>query len=172
MGPTVDKKTVDETLGDEMLGDKTTGGDRQAVKLWLRLYRPVSLIERELRSRFQREFGVSLSRFDALSALDRAPDGLLMGELSDRLLVTNGNVTGLISRMLSDGLVTREAQPQDRRSFRVALTASGRATFARMARAHAGWLSELLADLPHDSAAHLADHSEALLRSLQTETNG
>lgn len=151
---------------------KTQEDGRQAVKLWLRLYRPVSLIERELRSRFQREFGVSLSRFDALSALDRAPDGLLMGELSDRLLVTNGNVTGLISRMLADGLVTREAQPQDRRSFRVALTDEGRATFSRMAQAHAGWLTELLADLPPASATSLARHSEALLRSLQVETNG
>ncbi len=155
-----------------LAADESHEDNRQAVKLWLRLYRPVSLIERELRSRFQREFGVSLSRFDALSALDRAPDGLLMGELSDRLLVTNGNVTGLISRMLADGLVTREAQPQDRRSFRVSLTADGRATFACMARAHAGWLSELLARLPADSAAHLADHSGALLRSLQVEMNG
>ncbi|RKR03760.1 MarR family winged helix-turn-helix transcriptional regulator [Maricaulis maris] len=145
---------------------------RAAVKLWLRLYRPVSLIERELRSRFQREFGVSLSRFDALSALDRAPDGLLMGELSDRLLVTNGNVTGLISRMVADGLATRAALPQDRRSFRVELTDAGRQTFARMARAHADWLAELLADLPGETAAALGSHTETLMHSLRTEQDG
>jgi len=152
--------------------DDTGGDDRQAVKLWLRLYRPVSVMERELRSQFQREFGVSLSRFDALSALDRAPEGLLMGELSERLLVTNGNVTGLISRMLADGLVTRKAEATDRRSYRVTLTAEGRNTFTCMARAHAGWLSALLADLPRDSATQLSQHSEVLLRSLQTEMNG
>jgi len=143
---------------------------RTAVKLWLRLYRPVSLIERELRSRFQREFGVSLSRFDALSALDRAEDGLLMGELSDRLLVTNGNVTGLISRMVEDGLVTRTALENDRRSFRVELTRAGRETFTRMADAHADWLAELLADLPEPTASTLAGESETLLHSLQHKT--
>ncbi|WP_291843444.1 MarR family transcriptional regulator [Maricaulis sp.] len=145
---------------------------RDAVKLWLRLYRPVSLIERELRSRFQREFAVSLSRFDALSALQRAPDGLLMGELSDRLLVTNGNVTGLISRMVVDGLVTRDALPQDRRSFRVQLTEAGQETFARMAHAHADWLAELLADLPGQTVSSLGEQAETLLHCLRTERTG
>ncbi|WP_417485748.1 MarR family winged helix-turn-helix transcriptional regulator [Maricaulis sp.] len=145
---------------------------RTAVKLWLRLYRPTALIERELRTRFQREFGVSLSRFDALAALDRAETGLLMGELSERLLVTNGNVTGLISRMVADGLVTRTALEKDRRRFRVDLTEAGRATFTIMAKAHADWLADIFANLPGEAANSLTDQTEHLLHSLRTEQDG
>ena len=63
----------------------------------------------------------------------RAPGGLTMGQLSRRLMVSNGNVTGLIDRLVGEGLVIREPDPQDRRIQRVALTKSGTAAFAKMA---------------------------------------
>lgn len=142
---------------------------KPTLRLWLRLYRSVALIERELRSRFQREFGVSLARFDALSALERSGDGLLMGELSERLLVSSGNVTGLISRLVADGLVVRQPQPGDRRSFRVSLTETGRDTFAEMAAAHENWLAEMLGELPPEQTQALTDHLDTLMRQVRLE---
>lgn len=147
----------DQTPVDENL-------PRSSLRLWLRLYRSVSMIEREVRSRFTREFGVSLSRFDVMSALDRHPDGLSMGELSDGLLVSNGNVTGLISRLVDDRLVDREHAPEDRRSYRVRLTPEGRAGFAEMANAHAIWLSDILGDLPDSDADALITHIDSLMK--------
>jgi DNA-binding MarR family transcriptional regulator len=135
-----------------------------SLRLWLRLYRSVSMIEREVRSRFTREFGVSLSRFDVMSALDRHPGGLSMGELSDGLLVSNGNVTGLISRLVDDRLVDREHAPGDRRSYRVKLTPDGRDSFAEMAAAHARWLGEILVDLPDSEADDLTAHIDSLMK--------
>jgi len=136
---------------------------KSALRLWLRLYRSVALIEREVRSRFSREFGVSLSRFDVLAALDRAENGLTMGELSAGLLVSNGNVTGLISRLVDDGLVVREASVEDRRSFRVQLTGPGRKAFADMAEAHENWLSDILGDMPIDTATALSANMDELM---------
>lgn len=149
-----------------------SAGDREALRLWLRLYRPVSVIERELRLRFQKSFGVSLSRFDAMAALDRAEDGLLMGELSQRLLVTNGNVTGLIGRLVDDGLATRTTEASDRRSARVALTPAGRKAFADMATAHAEWTDEILGGLPPELTDNLTAELEALMGALRLNHNG
>jgi DNA-binding MarR family transcriptional regulator len=150
----------------------TSDDAKSALRLWLKLYRPVAMIERDLRSRFQREFGVSLSRFDVLSALDRAEDGLLMGELSDRLLVTNGNVTGLISRLVADGLVERQALTEDRRSFRVRLTVAGRAVFSDMAAANEDWMAEILGDLPDETASALNTHMDTLMRHARIGQTG
>jgi DNA-binding MarR family transcriptional regulator len=138
---------------------------KRSLSVWLRLYRSVSTIERELQARLSKQFGVSLSRFDVLSQLDRAVDGLTMGELSDRLLVSNGNVTGLISRLVDDGLVSRETAPGDRRSFRVRLTRSGQSGFAEMAAAHEKWVTDILGELDENSANALNDNVEQLLKN-------
>jgi len=143
---------------------ETEINSKSALRLWLRLYRSVSLIEREVRSRFSREFGVSLSRFDILSALDRSENGLTMGEISQGLLVSNGNVTGLISRLVDDGLVVREAQIDDRRSFCVQLTQQGRSAFADMATAHESWLAEILGDMPAETATALSANMDDLMQ--------
>jgi DNA-binding MarR family transcriptional regulator len=136
---------------------------KRSLSIWLRLYRSVSTIERELQTRLSKHFGVSLSRFDVMSQLDRTEDGLTMGELSDRLLVSNGNVTGLISRLVDDGLVSREIAPGDRRSFRVQLTQDGRTSFAKMAQAHESWVTDILGELDETSAIALNDNIEQLL---------
>jgi DNA-binding MarR family transcriptional regulator len=140
---------------------------KRSLSIWLRLYRSVSTIERELQTRLSKQFGVSLSRFDVLSQLARTDDGLTMGELSGRLLVSNGNVTGLISRLVEAGLVSREASPGDRRSFRVQLTISGRDSFAEMAQAHETWVAEILGELDEKAVTALNDNIEQLLNNTQ-----
>lgn len=105
------------------------------------------MIEREVRARLRREFDATLPRFDMMAALERAPDGLNMGELSRRLMVSNGNVTGVADRLAREGLVRRWSPPADRRSSRLALTARGRKEFAAMAKAHQNWIGELMTGL-------------------------
>lgn len=140
-------------------------GTQQHLRLWLRLYRTVGLIEREIRARLTREFDISLARFDLMSALERSDGPLTMGQLSDRLLVSNGNVTGLITRLVEDGWVTRTPLPSDRRSFHIESTATGRERFAEIAAAHAVWVDELLNAVPPDIAAALSANLDHILHS-------
>ncbi len=127
--------------------------DHQALRLWLRLLTCSQLIEREVRARLQGRFDTTLPRFDLMSQLWRYPDGLKMNELSRHLMVTGGNVTGIVDPLEKDGLVERMPEPADRRAFRVRLTRAGRKAFAEMARAHEGWIVELLGGLTRKEQA-------------------
>jgi DNA-binding MarR family transcriptional regulator len=121
--------------------------DHRALRLWLRLLTCSQLIERHVRSRLRGRFGITLPRFDLMSQLERHPEGLKMNELSRRMMVTGGNVTGIVDQLVKEGLVQRVVEPADRRAFRVRLTRAGDKAFAEMARAHEEWVVELLARL-------------------------
>jgi DNA-binding MarR family transcriptional regulator len=82
-----------------------------------------------------------------MSQLWRYPEGMKMNELSRHLMVTGGNVTGIVDPLEKQGLVERAAEPADRRATRVRLTRAGRKAFAEMARTHEEWIVELLAGL-------------------------
>jgi DNA-binding MarR family transcriptional regulator len=128
-----------------------SGGEHQEeLRLWLRLLTCTTLVESEVRRRLRAQFGLTLPRFDLMAQLDRAPEGLTLGDLSRRLMVSNGNVTGLVERLATSGQVERVPHALDRRVVRVRLTAAGRAAFGRMARAHAGWIAELLGGLTEE----------------------
>lgn len=129
--------------------------DALDVRVWLRLLSCSNMIENEVRRRLRREFGVTLPWFDAMAQLYRAPDGLSMSELSRRLMVSNGNVTGLVDRLVAEGHVERRAAPEDQRIQRARLTRKGRAAFQRMYPAHRRWISELMADAAHEDLAKL-----------------
>jgi DNA-binding MarR family transcriptional regulator len=120
---------------------------RERLRLWLRLLAASNEIERVLRRRIRAEFGTTLPRFDVLAALDRAPNGLSMSELSRQLMVTNGNTTTIVAALAEEELVQRTVAPHDRRSISVELTESGRDRFERMADVHAHWVTELLAGI-------------------------
>jgi DNA-binding MarR family transcriptional regulator len=120
---------------------------KASLRLWLRLLSCSNRIEREVRARLRREFSATLPRFDMMAALERAPDGLSMGELSRHLMVSNGNVTGVADRLVREGLARRWSPPADRRSSRIALTPRGRLDFAAMAKQHKNWIDGLLSGL-------------------------
>ncbi|GAB4536537.1 MAG: MarR family transcriptional regulator [Parvularculaceae bacterium] len=128
---------------------------KQSLRLWLKILGCATVVEKTLRNRLAQEFGSTLPRFDVLAALDRDPEGLTMSELSSRLLVSNGNVTGLVTRLQQDGLVERRANEQDRRVFRVRLTNRGREAFRRMAAVHEGWVEGMFAELSDEEIAQL-----------------
>ena len=117
------------------------------LRLWLRLLATANLIEVEIRQRLRERFDTTLPRFDLLAQLERVEDGLLLGELSRRMMVSNGNVTGLVERLVQSGLIERNVLEADRRAVRVRLTDKGRRDFAEMAAAHAEWIGELFAGL-------------------------
>jgi DNA-binding MarR family transcriptional regulator len=123
-------------------------GDHQAeLRLWLRLLTCTALIEGEVRRRLRENFGVTLPRFDLLAQLDKTPGGMTLGQLSSRMMVSNGNVTGLAERLVAQGLLDRKPSASDRRAQIVTLTAEGRRAFRAMARAHERWIADLFAGL-------------------------
>jgi DNA-binding MarR family transcriptional regulator len=117
------------------------------LRLWLRMLTCTTLIENEVRRRLREEFDITLPRFDLLAQLDRAPNGITLGELSQRMMVSNGNTTGLVDRLAAQGLIRRKPSPTDRRVQIVSLTAEGRREFRAMAKANADWIGEVFADL-------------------------
>ncbi|HUW37978.1 MAG TPA: MarR family transcriptional regulator [Rhodocyclaceae bacterium] len=123
---------------------RATSEHTQALRLWLRMLACTNLIEGQIRTRLRSHFGITLPRFDLMSQLERSPEGLKMGELSKRMMVTGGNVTGITDQLVSEGLVVREDNPKDRRAYIVKLTAEGRRMFKRMAESHEKWIVELL----------------------------
>ncbi|MEE4537664.1 MAG: MarR family transcriptional regulator [Erythrobacter sp.] len=120
-----------------------TGERKQELRLWIELLRASNIIKKDLDARLRVQFGQSLSRFDVLSALDRADaNGLRASEISQFLLVTDGATSQLTAHLVKEGLVERTPCPDDRRSAIFRLTPSGRALFARMAQQHGAWVSE------------------------------
>jgi DNA-binding MarR family transcriptional regulator len=113
------------------------------LRLWLRLLTCTTLIENEVRRRLRDNFQITLPRFDLLAQLDRAPNGMTLGELSKRMMVSNGNITGLVDRLVEQGLINRRPSPKDRRVQYVSLTAEGQRFFRTMARVNAKWVGEI-----------------------------
>ena len=120
---------------------------RDELRLWLRLFTCKELIESEVRRRLRDSFKVTLPRFDLMAQLDRAAKGMTLGELSRRMMVSNGNVTGLVDRLVEQGLIDRRPSVKDRRAQIVTLTPEGRRCFRSMARANRDWIGEMFADL-------------------------
>jgi DNA-binding MarR family transcriptional regulator len=119
----------------------------EALRLWLRLLTCTQLIEKQVRAELRERFDTTLPRFDLMSQLERSQDGLQMKELSRRMMVTGGNITGITDQLVSEGLVERLPVAGDRRAFRVRLTARGRKSFADMAHQHEGWIVEAFGGL-------------------------
>jgi len=125
-----------------------TPDHRDELRLWLRLLTCTNLIEGEVRSRLREKFDVTLPRFDLMAQLEKAPEGLTLGDLSRRMMVSNGNITGLVERLMESGHVLRVPHATDRRIAYVKLTQAGHAAFAEMAGVHAGWIADLFSELP------------------------
>lgn len=136
-------------MQEEMATQRPQANDRskQDLRLWLRMLACTTLIERDVRSLLRRNFDVTLPRFDFLAVLYGSDDSLTMGQLSHRLMVSNGNVTGLAERLEAEGLISRTPWPRDRRTLHVTITRKGRSEFERMAVMHEQWVAEMLSGL-------------------------
>jgi len=139
------------------------------LRLWLRLLKVGRHVEGRLRENLRTEFDTTLPRFDVLAGLHRYPDGLKMSELSKLLIVSNGNVTGIIDRLVKEGLVQRVPVPGDRRASLVRLTEKGEGAFRRQAAAHERWIEDLLDGIPADEALMVSRGLARLGEKLESE---
>jgi DNA-binding MarR family transcriptional regulator len=140
---------------------------KQRLRLWIRLLRTTRAIEAELRERLRVQFAMTLPQFDVMAALYRVEGGLSMTELSRKLMVSNGNVTGIVDRLAADRYVLRQAPAKDRRSFIVRLTPKGTAHFATVAAAHEQWIDDLLSEFDIGELDALIDHFDGLAERIR-----
>ena len=157
--------SVATALVETDLETRISRDHHESLRLWLRLLAATNLVEARVRRLLQERFATTLPRFDLMAQLERAPQGLKMGELSRRLMVTGGNVTGVTDMLEREGLVARTADPLDRRAYRVRLTATGRKVFRAMAEEHERWIVEAFAGLTRREINDLF----ALLGKLKTQ---
>jgi DNA-binding MarR family transcriptional regulator len=142
----------------------------ESLRLWLRLLTCTHLIEAHVRKGLAKEFKTTLPRFDLMAQLERAPHGLQMGELSRRMLVTGGNVTGIVDQLERSGLLVRTEDPADRRAYLVKLTKEGRRLFGQMAAEHETWIVKLFAGIPKREQRALTESLTRLRGQLTRET--
>jgi DNA-binding MarR family transcriptional regulator len=136
------------------------------LKLWLRMLSCTVRVENTIRSRLRTAFGITLPRFDLMAQLERHPEGLRMGELSKRMMVTGGNVTGIADQLEREELVVRVPDPQDGRAFMLKLTPRGRTAFAEMAAVHQGWVADLFGAISPDDKATMIALLDTMKRKL------
>ena len=136
------------------------------LRLWLRMISCSMKMESILSQRLRKEFKISMARFDVMSRLERFPGGLTMSDLSRRLIVSNGAITGLVDKLTQAGLVTRREDPRDRRSMIVRLTRKGHDNFLRMARRHEEWVVSILGELSNQAQSELLQNLTLLQRNL------
>jgi DNA-binding MarR family transcriptional regulator len=134
-------------LDRETKATERPGDHKDELRLWLRMLTCSTLIEREIRRRLREEFRTTLPRFDLMAQLEKSATGMTLGEVSQRLMVSNGNVTTVVAGLVEDGLVDKRPAPHDRRVQVISLTAQGRRQFKTMAERHEEWIAELFAGL-------------------------
>jgi DNA-binding MarR family transcriptional regulator len=138
--------------------------NKAKLRLWLKLLKTTRSVEAELRERLRKEIQTTLPRFDVMAALSQRPEGLKMSEISDLLKVSNGNVTGIVDRLVDDGIALREPVPGDRRANKVRLTPKGLGEFDRQASEHEKWVNALLGELDATEATNITDKLDLLIR--------
>ncbi|MCX7864897.1 MAG: MarR family transcriptional regulator [Novosphingobium sp.] len=140
---------------------------KQSLRVWIKLLRATRIIEKRVRACLKAEFDSTLPRFDVLSALDREAEPITMSQLTAHLLVSNGNLTGLVNRLVEDGLISREINPDDRRAQRVMLTNRGREAFREMAGRHEALIDEQFAAMSDEDMAALLRLATSLDNALR-----
>lgn len=143
-----------------------TALSKERLKLWLKLLKASRLVEDEVKRRLRNECASTLPRFDVMAALSRAPDGLKMNEISKRLRVSNGNITGIVDKLVEEGLVLRMAVPGDRRAHRVHMTDKGTQVFSEHCLLNEAWIDEIMGGLNHDDVDGMIVRLDQLINTL------
>jgi DNA-binding MarR family transcriptional regulator len=140
-----------------------------SLRLWLRLLSCTTRVEDKIRQKLRESFDITLPRFDLMAQLERHPDGLSMGELSRRMMVTGGNITTIVDQLEKEKLVLRVVGVNDRRSFTVKLTQAGKDAFTDMAIAHEAWVADLFEGLSVSQQTELYTLLGAMKKNLQKQ---
>ena len=166
-GSTADSPYTGEGTGVVDRESVSTEHDHTSLRLWLRLLTCTTMVENCVKKGLRTDFQTTLPRFDLMAQLARYPDGLKMGELSQWMMVSGGNITGITDQLEKEGLVERMTLPADRRVWRVRLTEKGTETFAAMATVHEDWIIDMMNDLTTDEQRLLHSMLGKLKQSLQ-----
>lgn len=150
----VPDKTLYECIAEDL------DPDEHSMHAWLALLRCFSDVERALMRHFAQKFNSSLPRYDVLTALALFRDGLTMGELAHKLMVTKGNITGVIRRLTHDQLVRKITSKSDRRIQRVTITPDGRKLWIKMQCDYETIVGTMMSELPDKQA-------DSLVRTLE-----
>lgn len=142
------------------------GAVQLAVSVWVRLLKAHGLMLREVRRRVPET--LTLPQFDVLAQLHRRPEGMTPRELTLELLVTAGNLTGVIARLQRLGFVERQPVPGDRRAVRIRLTERGRRVMRRAIPRHRRDVRRLLAHVRAPDLARLRDLLGTMSRALES----
>lgn len=137
-------------------GEQHDGTSKQSLRLWLRLLACENIVENRIRTALREEFGITLPQFDVLAELEYLARPLTMTELSKRLMVSNGNVTGVVDRLVREGFVERRPSPEDRRVQFISLTDSGVKLFRNVAALHERWIADLFSGMRAEQVNQLA----------------
>ena len=140
-----------------------------SLRLWLRLLSCTTRVEDKIRQKLRESFDITLPRFDLMAQLERHPDGLSMGELSRRMMVTGGNITTIVDQLEKEKLVLRVVGVNDRRSFTVKLTQAGKDAFTDMAIAHEAWVANMFEGLSVEQQSQLYTLLGAMKKNLQKQ---
>lgn len=143
------------SVANEKLEDQPVS--KQRLRLWLQMLKTTRFIENELREELRLGFQSTLPRFDVMAMLDRTREGLRMSQLSKQLMVSNGNVTGIIDRLVQEGFVMRVQVKGDKRATLVRLTPKGIDKFAEMAAEHERWINEHLKEIDETEIGHFIE---------------
>jgi DNA-binding MarR family transcriptional regulator len=157
---------TDATDLEAIVRNEPKRGKRE-LRLWLRLLSTANLISGQIRRNLRSHFDITLPRFDLMAQLYREPDGLRLSELSKRMMVSNGNLTGLVERLVQEGLVLRETDPDDRRAFNVRLSESGFASFAEFAAENERFIKALFRSVDQPTMEALMDNLHHLKSSVR-----
>lgn len=123
---------------------------KESLRLWLRLLTCESMIEQYVRTKLRETFAITLPQFDVLAELDYVGKPLTMTELSTQLMVSNGNITGVVDRLVRDAYVERLPSPADRRVQLISLSNKGKQEFTKMALQHELWIAAAFEELDVD----------------------
>jgi DNA-binding MarR family transcriptional regulator len=143
-----------------------------ALRVWLRFLACANIVQGRTRAALRQDFDSTLPRFDLMAQLERFPSGLKMSDISKRMMVTGGNVTGITDQLVSEGLVSRQTAPRDRRAYAVRLTPAGRRAFREMARAHERWIVSMFGGLTKAETTQLHALLAKLKQHLTSQPNG
>jgi DNA-binding MarR family transcriptional regulator len=140
--------------------------ERNELRAWFRLLLIHKALSKKISTRFRAQFDISTARFDTLAQLHASGGELTMGELSAQLMVTSGNVTGVIDGMAADKLVERRPHETDRRSIIISVSPEGRNLFAKVRSAMSKWIGEAMADMTDAEIEQLIKLSGKLKHSV------
>lgn len=152
---------------NETAGEEVKPPQNLAVSAWIRLLKAHNLVLRQVRAKLKGY--CTLSQFDVLAHLAREKDGATLVELSRHLLVTAGNITGLIDRMERSGYVKRVPDPKDRRVTRVQLTTSGKSLAETVLPKHAQDIQAVFGSLSDSEKIELRQLLDKLIAGFQND---